>query len=83
MHPPEIKIAETLMETKVTFPYCGVSRRALVADDRLVGLRLCGETVAGAWLRDVMVERQSTTELRRWLRPPRPRAAGGGSCAIA
>ncbi len=48
----------------------GVSKRALIEDDRLVGLRLCGETVAGAWLRDVMVERQSTTELRRWLLAP-------------
>ena len=58
----------------------GVSKRALIADDRLVGLRLCGETAAGAWLRDVMVERQSTTELRRWLLAPLaapPEAARG------
>lgn len=58
----------------------GVSKRALIADDRLVGLRLCGETAAGAWLRDVMVERQPTTELRRWLLAPLaapPEAARG------
>ncbi|HAF53727.1 MAG TPA: nitrate reductase [Thauera sp.] len=58
----------------------GVSKRALIEDERLVGLRLCGETVAGAWLRDVMVERQSTTALRRWLLAPLaapPEAARG------
>jgi assimilatory nitrate reductase catalytic subunit len=48
----------------------GISKRALIEGDRLVGLRLAGETVAGAWLRDVMVERQPTAELRRWLLAP-------------
>lgn len=58
----------------------GISKRALIADDRLVGLRLAGETVAGAWLRDVMVEQQSTAELRRWLLAPlsAPPAAAKG-----
>ncbi|MFC5770096.1 nitrate reductase [Thauera sinica] len=58
----------------------GVSKRALIAADRLVGLRLAGETVAGAWLRDVMVEGRSTAELRRWLLAPlsAPPAAAKG-----
>ncbi len=58
----------------------GISKRALIEDDRLVGLRLAGETVAGAWLRDVMVDRQSTAELRRWLLAPlaAPPAAAKG-----
>jgi assimilatory nitrate reductase catalytic subunit len=58
----------------------GVSKRALIADECLVGLRLCGETVAGAWLRELMVGRRSTTELRRWLLAPLaapPEGAGG------
>ncbi|WP_281051707.1 nitrate reductase [Thauera sp. GDN1] len=58
----------------------GVSKRALIEDERLVGLRLCGETVAGTWLREVMVERQATADLRPWLLAPlaAPPAAARG-----
>ncbi|HJW03378.1 MAG TPA: molybdopterin-dependent oxidoreductase [Azospira sp.] len=48
----------------------GVTKRALIRDDILVGLRLTGETAAAEWLRDVMVERMPTAELRRWVFAP-------------
>ncbi|MFN3986488.1 MAG: molybdopterin-dependent oxidoreductase [Rhodocyclaceae bacterium] len=48
----------------------GVSKRALIEHDRLVGLRLAGETAAAAWLAEIVVERRSTAELRRWLLAP-------------
>ncbi|HRP23032.1 MAG TPA: molybdopterin-dependent oxidoreductase [Thauera sp.] len=51
-------------------PRRGISKRALIEDERLVGLRLAGETLAGAWLRELMVEAQSTAALRRWLLAP-------------
>jgi assimilatory nitrate reductase catalytic subunit len=58
----------------------GISKRALIEGERLVGLRLTGETVAATWLRDVMVEHQPTAELRRWLLAPlaAPPAAAQG-----
>jgi assimilatory nitrate reductase catalytic subunit len=48
----------------------GISKRARIENDRLVGLRLTGETAASGWLRDVLVERQPTAELRRWILAP-------------
>jgi len=47
-----------------------VAKRALLQDGALLGLSLTGETAAAGWLRDVMVERQPTEELRRWLLAP-------------
>lgn len=48
----------------------GIAKRALIEDGVLVGLRLTGETAAAGWLRDLMVERLPTAELRRWLFAP-------------
>jgi len=48
----------------------GITKRARIENGLLVGLRLTGETVAAAWLRDVLVERQPTTDLRRWILAP-------------
>lgn len=47
-----------------------ITKRALIEDGLLTGIRLTGETAAAAWLRDVMIERQATTGLRRWLFAP-------------
>lgn len=58
----------------------GISKRARIDNECLVGVRLAGDTVAGAWLRELMVEAQSTAELRRWLLAPLsvpPTAAAG------
>jgi assimilatory nitrate reductase catalytic subunit len=48
----------------------GISKRALIEDGLLTGLRLTGETAAGAWLKDAMIEQTSAEELRRWLFAP-------------
>ncbi|WP_407279800.1 molybdopterin-dependent oxidoreductase [Aromatoleum evansii] len=48
----------------------GITKRARIEDGLLVGLRLTGETAAAGWLRDVLVERQPTAELRRWILAP-------------
>ncbi len=48
----------------------GITKRARIENGFLVGLRLTGETAAAAWLRDVLVERQPTTDLRRWILAP-------------
>jgi assimilatory nitrate reductase catalytic subunit len=47
-----------------------ISKKALVHAGLLTGLRLTGETAAGSWLRDMMVERTPTHDLRRWLLAP-------------
>ncbi len=48
----------------------GISKRARIEQDRLLALRLCGETVARPWLQDLMVSGQSVQDLRRWLMAP-------------
>jgi len=48
----------------------GVTKRARIDNGLLVGLRLTGETAAAGWLRDVLVERQPTADLRRWILAP-------------
>ena len=47
-----------------------ITKRALIEDGLLTGIRLTGETAAASWLREVMVERQPTADLRRWLFAP-------------
>ncbi|MCQ9373486.1 molybdopterin-dependent oxidoreductase [Methyloversatilis sp. XJ19-13] len=47
-----------------------ITKRALIEDGLLTGIRLTGETAAAGWLRDVMTGRQPTTDLRRWLFAP-------------
>jgi assimilatory nitrate reductase catalytic subunit len=48
----------------------GISKRARIESDRLLALRLCGETAAREWLQDLMVGRHSVQTLRRWLMAP-------------
>ncbi|MBL8485336.1 MAG: molybdopterin-dependent oxidoreductase, partial [Rhodocyclaceae bacterium] len=48
----------------------GITKRALIDGGVLVGIRLTGETAASGWLRDAIVERLPTDELRRWLFAP-------------
>ncbi|MBS1209125.1 MAG: assimilatory nitrate reductase [Proteobacteria bacterium] len=52
----------------------GVSKKALVEDNMLTGLRLTGETAAGGWLKELMIERAPTDTVRRWLFAPLPKA---------
>ena len=61
-------------------PARGISKRALIEDDRLVGLRLTGETAAAGWLSEAVVERRDAVALRPWLLAPlaTPPAGGGG-----
>jgi assimilatory nitrate reductase catalytic subunit len=47
-----------------------VAKRALVEGDVLTGVRLAGETKAGDWLKDLMVQRASARPLRPWLLAP-------------
>jgi assimilatory nitrate reductase catalytic subunit len=47
-----------------------ITKRALIENGLLTGIRLTGETAAAGWLRDVMTGRQPTTDLRRWLFAP-------------
>ena len=47
-----------------------ITKRALIEDGLLTGMRLTGETAAASWLREVMVERLPTADLRRWLFAP-------------
>ncbi|WP_282100157.1 nitrate reductase [Thauera aromatica] len=48
----------------------GIGKRALIEDDRLVGLRLAGESAAQAWLSELIVDRRPAAGLRRWLLAP-------------
>jgi len=48
----------------------GISKKAVIDNGILTGLRLSGEMAAAGWLKDVMVDRQPTAELRRWLFAP-------------
>ena len=51
-------------------PARGISKRALIEDGRLVGLRLTGETAAAGWLSEAVVERRDAAALRPWLLAP-------------
>jgi len=48
----------------------GIFKRALVADNRLLGFRLGGDVSAAGWLEDVMVEDRPAQVLRRWMLGP-------------
>ena len=48
----------------------GVSKRALIADGILAGVRLAGETAARDWLLELMTEGAPTEEVRRWIFAP-------------
>jgi assimilatory nitrate reductase catalytic subunit len=51
-------------------PARGISKRAVIEDGRLVGLRLTGETAAASWLSEAVVERRDAAGLRPWLLAP-------------
>ncbi|MDP2248765.1 MAG: molybdopterin-dependent oxidoreductase [Nitrosomonadales bacterium] len=48
----------------------GISKRILVEGDQVTGVRLMGEILATAWLKEVMTEGKLTDELRRWALAP-------------
>ncbi len=48
----------------------GISKRILVENGMVTGVRLTGETLAADWLRQVMTQSQFTDELRRWALAP-------------
>jgi len=48
----------------------GISKRALLHGDHLVGVRLTGETVARDWLKELIAQATDTKLLRPWLLAP-------------
>lgn len=48
----------------------GISKRILVEDRRVTGVRLTGEILATDWLKEVMIQGHLTGELRRWALAP-------------
>ena len=47
-----------------------ISKRALAPDGKLIGVRLAGETLAQAWLKDVMTDNALDPTLIRWAVAP-------------
>ena len=50
----------------------GISKRILVENHQVTGVRLMGETLATDWLKAVMTSGQFSEELRRWALAPLP-----------
>jgi assimilatory nitrate reductase catalytic subunit len=48
----------------------GISKRVLVENGQVTGVRLTGETLAAEWLKEVMMQGQFTDALRRWALAP-------------
>ena len=48
----------------------GISKRILVENNKVTGVRLMGETLAADWLKAVMLSGQFTDDLRRWALAP-------------
>ncbi len=48
----------------------GVCKRALMDDNRLLGVRLTGETVARDWLKEIIAQGSDAKTLRPWLFAP-------------
>jgi assimilatory nitrate reductase catalytic subunit len=48
----------------------GISKRILVENGQVTGVRLIGETLAADWLKQVMQQGEFTDELRRWALAP-------------
>ncbi len=57
----------------------GVSKKAVVEEGILTGLRLTGETAASGWLKELMIERAPADAVRRWLFAPLPKPPVAGS----
>ncbi|HZP92782.1 MAG TPA: molybdopterin-dependent oxidoreductase [Burkholderiales bacterium] len=51
-------------------PRRGVSKRALVRDGALLGVRLTGETAAREWLKELMAQDVSAQVVRSWVLAP-------------
>ena len=51
-------------------PRRGVSKRALVRDGALLGVRLTGETAARDWLKELLAQNVSAESLRPWVLAP-------------
>ncbi|WP_443199648.1 nitrate reductase [Pseudomonas sp. B392_1p] len=58
-------------------PHRTVGKRLRIEDDRIVALRLAGETLARDWLQSLWEEGRFDTELRRWLLAPLSAQPGG------
>lgn len=61
----------------------GISKRAMMAGERLIGMRLVGEVAALAWLKTVIVDRVPVAPLRPWLFAPLARPPGTDTGAVA
>jgi assimilatory nitrate reductase catalytic subunit len=48
----------------------GISKRALMQEGRLLGVRLTGETAARDWLKDIITQGADAQALRPWLLAP-------------
>lgn len=48
----------------------GISKRALIEDGKLLGVRLIGETAAHDWLKEIIANGMDATSLRPWLFAP-------------
>jgi len=48
----------------------GISKRALMEDGRLLGVRLTGETAARDWLKEIIAQGADVQALRPWLLAP-------------
>jgi len=48
----------------------GISKRILVENKQVTGVRLIGEILAAEWLREVMAQGEFTEQLRRWALAP-------------
>jgi assimilatory nitrate reductase catalytic subunit len=48
----------------------GISKRIMVEGDQVTGVRLMGEVLATAWLKEVMTQGTFNDELRRWALAP-------------
>jgi assimilatory nitrate reductase catalytic subunit len=56
-----------------------IHKRALIADGRLVAVRLAGETAAAGWLKDMMTGNAPLEPVRRWLLAPLGMPPAGGN----
>ena len=48
----------------------GISKRVLIENNQVTGVRLIGETLATEWLKEVMTQGEFTSDLRRWALAP-------------
>ena len=60
-------------------PRRGISKRVMVEDGRVVGVRLTGETAARDWLKEMMAEGAEITPLRAWVLAPLATPPAGSS----